>query len=187
MHGQQNIKKTQNHIHWWLEPSVQNTASYSAAAFYYNTQRIAEAKKNSLNCVIIEYIQMTSVYGQSLPVLKEQQNTAPDYAVGTDIEQCAEGWFPLQNTFQPISVNTPRYKTTLSPYHPCVKDVLREMSTRNLLISLRSFATIKCNLYSLHSDCMTLHPLHHTSHATHTSCPTPDMLHAAPKKLTVIC
>lgn len=45
---------------------------------------------------------MTSVYGQSLPVEKEQPNTAPEYAVGTDFGQSEEGWFPLQNTFKPI-------------------------------------------------------------------------------------
>ena len=54
-----------------------------------------------LNCVITEYIQMTSVYGQSLPVEKEQPNTAPEHATGTDFGQCVEGWFPLQNTFKP--------------------------------------------------------------------------------------
>jgi hypothetical protein len=45
---------------------------------------------------------MTSVCGQSLPVEKEQPNTAPEHATGTDFGQCAEGWFNLNNTFKPI-------------------------------------------------------------------------------------
>jgi hypothetical protein len=91
-------------------------------------------------------------------------------------------WTTLLSRF-----DTPHSEVTLSLYHPCVKDVLRKFCTRNLDISLRSFATLKWNLYSLDSNCMTLQPLHCTSHANHTSCPTPDILHAAPNKLTVIC
>jgi len=45
----------------------------------------------------VEYLK-TSVYGQSLPSEKEQPNTAAEHAVSTDFGQCAEGWFPLQNT-----------------------------------------------------------------------------------------
>jgi len=77
-----------------------------------------------------------------------------------------------------------RFKLTLhvKKATPSLWSTLRKYCTRNLDISLRSFVTIKCNLYSLDSNCMTLRPLHHTSHANHTSCPTPDILHAAPKK-----
>jgi hypothetical protein len=86
---------------------------------------------------------MTSVYGQSLPVQKQQPDTAPDHAVGTDCGKRAEGWFPLQTTIKPIYVDAPRYEAIRSLYHPCPTGVLRKLCMRKLDTSLRPFATIR--------------------------------------------